>query len=95
MTVYIDDLQLAGTERTEHARRVGGRHGHYWCHMWCDGDLEELHAMAQRIGLKRSWFQVHSSLLHYDVVPTKRDAALKAGAQYMPLTQWLKKQRGQ
>lgn len=27
------------------------------CHMWTDGDLEELHEFAESLGLKRAWFQ--------------------------------------
>jgi hypothetical protein len=43
--------------------------------------LEELHAMALRIGLKRSWFQPSPTLNHYDLVPSKRILALRNGAQ--------------
>lgn len=50
-----------------------------WCHMICDGDLFELHEMAERIGLKREWFQV-ARVPHYDLVPSKRALALKGGA---------------
>lgn len=41
--------------------------------IWFDGthlvgsDLNELHLFAQRIGLKRSWFQAHSIHPHYDI----------------------------
>jgi len=48
--------------------------------MFTDGDLAELHAMALRIGMKRSWFQDHSSLPHYDLTASRRAAALAAGA---------------
>ncbi len=50
-----------------------------WCHMATDGDLEELHLMAARLGLRRSWFQA-TSLPHYDVTPGKRVRALRLGA---------------
>jgi hypothetical protein len=52
-----------------------------WCHMWAD-DLEELHALASRIGMRRQWFQDKGSgsLPHYDLTPPKRLAALVAGA---------------
>ena len=49
------------------------------CHMFTNGDLDALHALAEAIGLKRSWFQT-GSLPHYDLTPSKRDAALVAGA---------------
>lgn len=50
-----------------------------WCHMMTDGDLSELHAMADRIGLKRSYFQPKSSP-HYDLRPSKRLLAVQQGA---------------
>jgi hypothetical protein len=49
------------------------------CHMLAD-TIEELHAMADAIGLKREWFQGDSSAPHYDVCWTKRGAALLRGA---------------
>lgn len=45
------------------------------CHMLAD-TVEELHAMADRIGLKREWFQGD----HYDVSISKRRLAVAAGA---------------
>jgi hypothetical protein len=42
--------------------------------------LEELHALAAAIGMKRAWFQVHARLPHYDLTPRRRLLALKAGA---------------
>lgn len=51
-----------------------------WCHMATDGDLSELHAMAQRIGLKRSWFQNKPRYPHYDLRPSKRTLAIRLGA---------------
>lgn len=66
MTVYIDELV-----------RYGNRH---WCHMATDGGLMELHELAGRIGLKRAWFQVCSCVPHYDLVPSKRQLAIRYGA---------------
>jgi hypothetical protein len=48
--------------------------------MFCDGDLEELHAFAARIGLKRAWFQNHARCAHYDLTPGRREAAVGKGA---------------
>jgi hypothetical protein len=45
------------------------------CHMLADS-LEELHAMADQLGLKRSWFQGD----HYDICMSKRALAVKFGA---------------
>lgn len=42
--------------------------------------LAELHAMAQRIGMKREWFQDHRVMPHYDLTPAKRALAVEFGA---------------
>jgi hypothetical protein len=54
--------------------------GQSYCHMATDGDVAELHAMAAKVGLRRSWFQSKSSLPHYDVAPSKRALAVQYGA---------------
>lgn len=51
-----------------------------WCHMMTDGDLSELHAMAERLGLKRAWFQNKPRHPHYDLRPSKRALAVQYGA---------------
>lgn len=48
------------------------------CHMIAD-TLGELHGMAERIGMKREWFQ-GGSFPHYDVSLTRRKTALRLGA---------------
>jgi len=81
VSVYVDGLFTATPQGdTAHARQARS-HGNRWCHMTADS-LEELHAMADRIGLKREWFQVAARLhmCHYDLVPSKRALAVKAGA---------------
>ena len=89
--VFVDCL-FTGMERDRQAARVGSRHGHQWCHMWSE-DVEALHAMAARIGMKRQWFQNRKGFPHYDLVPTKRAAALRAGAVEMPLRDYLQVKR--
>jgi len=49
------------------------------CHMFADTE-EELHEMAATVGLDRKYFQSDNRLPHYDLVPTKRVRAVKAGA---------------
>jgi Protein of unknown function (DUF4031) len=49
------------------------------CHMIADS-LPELHAMADRIGIRRTWFQATASSPHYDICKAKRQLAVKAGA---------------
>jgi hypothetical protein len=47
-----------------------------WAHLVSDTSLEELHAFAARLGLRRTWFQGD----HYDVPAEVREAALRLGA---------------
>lgn len=48
------------------------------CHMMAD-ELDELHEMADAIGVSRRWFQ-DKSIPHYDVSKSKREEAIKLGA---------------
>ena len=51
------------------------------CHMIADTP-EELHAMADRIGVARKWFQKppKASFWHYDIAKSRRALAVEAGA---------------
>lgn len=62
MVAYVDDM------RARFGRMI-------MCHMIADTD-DELHAMADRIGVSRKWFQGD----HYDICLSKRRLALAAGA---------------
>lgn len=67
MAVYVDNMRAP-------------YRGMLMCHMLADTD-EELHAMADTIGLHRRWHQkagTHQS--HYDIAQSKRALAVKAGA---------------
>lgn len=71
MSVYVDQVQ-----------EWGARKGFKWtrsCHMYAD-TVEELHAMADAIGMRREWFQDHARLPHYDLVPARRARAVALGA---------------
>ena len=57
-----------------------------WCHMATDGPLEELHAMAAKLGLRREWFQDKPHAPHYDLVPSKRILALKFTGEVQAVT---------
>jgi hypothetical protein len=77
MTVYVDAIR-SFTPRDPATRRAGTR----WCHMFSDQvDTQELHQLAQRIGLKSEWFQnAPNKLPHYDLTPRRRAMALEFGA---------------
>jgi hypothetical protein len=71
MAVYVDTLVKWPGAKAPFERGS--------CHMTAD-TLDELHAMAARIGLKRAWFQDHRLMPHYDLTPRRRAAAVEAGA---------------
>lgn len=70
MTVYVDDM---------YQYPLGQFRGMKMSHMIAD-TLDELHAMAKRIGIARRHFQDKHSGPHYDVAMSKRADAIKAGA---------------
>ena len=69
MTVYVDDMKA----------KVGQM---VMCHMVADTE-PELHAMADKIGVARKWYQYpHKSRWpHYDIALSKRALAVANGAQ--------------
>lgn len=82
MSVYVDEIRCYGLAGPRCFREGS-------CHMWAD-TLEELHALARKIGLRRGWFQTHHRLPHYDLTPRRRVLALKAGAQAASLKEYLR-----
>jgi len=68
VTVYVDNM----------AAQFGRMK---MCHMIADTD-EELHAMADKIGVARKWWQSpeKTSGSHYDITQSKRKLAIAAGA---------------
>jgi hypothetical protein len=87
MAVYVDDLReyrnLPST-----MRGLGRR----WCHMWADTD-RELDRFAVKIGLRRSWLQLHRVRNHYDLNTRRRGDALHAGAVRNSLVGFLRDAR--
>lgn len=67
MAVYVDSVDISWR-------------GKRWCHMVAD-TIDELHRFADRLGLKRSWFQTKSRYAHYDITYSVREKALALGAQ--------------
>lgn len=80
--VYVDSM------RARYGRMV-------MCHMVADTD-EELHAMAERIGVARKWFQQRASTPHYDIALSKRALAVESGAVELDrrqMARWLRTNR--
>lgn len=68
MAVYVDDM------RAPYRNMI-------MCHMIADTS-EELHAMAERIGVQRKWCQYEGTYReHYDICVSKRKAAVARGAK--------------
>lgn len=74
MTVYVDELTLWSSKIRCFAKGS--------CHLTAD-TLDELHDFARKIGMKRVWFQ-DVRVPHYDLTPGRREAALAAGAVFVP-----------
>lgn len=68
MPVYVDDMRAPFR-------------GMVMCHLVAD-TLPELHAMADRIGVERRWYQGPpvTRWPHYDIALSKRTLAVAAGA---------------
>ena len=72
MSVYVDDAFVEG----DWGHWSGGGH------MQADS-LEELHAMADRLGMQRAWFQSKPGRPwhdHYDLTSARRELAIELGA---------------
>jgi Protein of unknown function (DUF4031) len=72
MAVYVDDAFVAG----DWGRWTGGGH------LQAD-TTEELHAFADRLGLRRAWFQSKPGRPdrdHYDLTAAGRARAIELGA---------------
>lgn len=77
--IYIDSLKAYTPKK-----------GWRWnssCHMFADS-LEELHEFADKIGMKRTWFQ-DTKLPHYDLTAKRRQLAVHLGAIEVD-TAWVK-----
>lgn len=73
MPVYLDKARNEFTPMRGHGRRM------IMCHMIADTP-EELHAMAEKIGMRREWYQDKSSFPHYDVSLSRKRQAIRDGA---------------
>jgi len=69
VAVYVDDMKAP-------------YRGMIMCHMVADSE-EELHAMADRIGIARRWYQGD----HYDICLKRRALAVSYGAREITMRQ--------
>ena len=80
MSVYVDSL--APCMRTNYFPYTES------CHLIADS-VSELHEFADKLGLKRSWFQEKSSP-HYDLTKGMRQKAIEQGAIEVGVTELIK-----
>lgn len=85
MTIMVDELRV--WPHSWGIFRKGSSH------LTTDGPLEELHAFAARIGMKREWFQNHRIAPHYDLTPRRRAVAIKLGAVEVSMREQLRQRR--
>lgn len=90
MTVMVDEVRV-----WPHAKEPFDKGS---CHLMVEnhyarGAITELHAFAKRIGLKLAWFQGDTWAPHYDLTPARREAALAAGAVFVPAKQQARDRR--
>ena len=66
MAIYVDEA-------------IWSWRGKMWCHLLADS-LAELHEFADKLGLKREWFQEKARFPHYDITDNMRTKAIHIGA---------------
>ena len=82
MSVYVDELR-------NYPVSSRWRYGQA-CHMPAD-TLEELHAFAGKLQLRRSWFQPHERCPHYDLTAKRRGMAVSLGAMEVSAREFVKR----
>ncbi len=87
MALYVDELR-------NYRVLLGIGLPGLWCHLVTDGDLDELHQFAERLGINRRRFQNHPRHPHYDLLPTSRDLAVALGAVEVTTSQLARMFRG-
>ena len=75
--IYVDRIEEYPSVMIKDGAK---KYGKKWCHMMTDGRLKELHEMAEKIGLRREWFQ-DSYHPHYDLVSSKKTLDIRFGAK--------------
>lgn len=73
MTIYVDE---AIYKRSPAGRKL-------YCHMIATTTLDDLHAFAKRIGVKKHFFH-RARIPHYDLTSDQRATAIAIGAYPVP-----------
>jgi len=84
MTVYVDKLHDWGWKLGPSCHLLPANQG--------AAALEELHAFAAKLGMKRQWFQ-NKRWPHYDLVASRRARAVQLGAVEIDVTAWMRLQK--
>lgn len=88
MAVYVDELRTCIPNQNWQWTKS--------CHMVADS-IDELHAFATALGLKRSWFQCPASgktrIAHYDLTQGKRSEAIALGATVIDRREFVRRLR--
>ena len=77
MTILVDELQV-----WPHAKHRCFRAGSAHLTFVEPSTVDDLHAFAAKLGLRRAWFQPRSTP-HYDLSPAKHGLALRLGATFL------------
>lgn len=85
MTIMVDELVLHPNARPPFHKGS--------CHLTTDGTVDELHAFAELLGMRRIWFQDHPLAPHYDLVPGRRALAVRLGAVEVPAREQARRRR--
>lgn len=91
MAVYVDDEVDYGAQvPASLARKLGTR----WCHLLADSE-KELLEFAAKIGLRAEWIQHKQdpALTHFDLVPARRRAAVRLGAEELDTIECIRRAR--
>lgn len=84
MAVYVDALITCPISANWHWKKS--------CHLIADS-VDELHAFAASIGMKRAWFQHHTRMPHYDLNAARRAVAVLNGAVEIGRSEFVEKMR--
>ena len=71
MSVFVDNLRMMPFHRPGRWSKC--------CHMVASS-VDELHSMAERLGVKKKWCHEGGKMPHYDLTRNKRSMAIKLGA---------------